>query len=265
MQACSTRDHFNIFLALLRRDLWVFKKKFRSELIDASIILVVAILICRKFLPLFGMPTEFITDIFIGGYLIIMLMSMGFSFAMNISYALPHGHLIEYQLTLPLPKYWVLSKYILFFIIQTFIVTLPLISVGIIFVNPTTHIGISQWLLFCGTYIFALLFISTFFLSLCFSHDYHWFKENTWPRRLSPMICLTAAFTPWKKLHAIFPIIGKLFLLNPITFICEALRASLFGGNNYLPLSVCLVIISCWIVIFFWKLTRGISKQLDPI
>jgi len=256
-------DNVHVFNALLYRDLTILYRSLRSKCIDILFLVICEVITFGKFFPLLGMPTSFVLPVFIGSGLFFTLFILGNQRAYAIAYALPHGHIIEYQITLPLPKRWLLVKYILSFVIEVGIITIPAAMLGVMILGDMSILALNNVLLFFGTCFLVLIFLAVFFLTTGFIYDFEWYRNNVWPRRLTPLLCLTSSVIVWKKLVLFSPTISALLLLNPFTYVVEGLRASLIGGDEHLPLSISVCMLTGWIAFYWWRLERGINKRLD--
>lgn len=257
--------HAKIFYALLERDMKVLKKRLRSLIIDGLILVAIAVLIFGNLFPMMGMSTTLIAPVFIGNSLSFFLASLGYNWALRIAYDLKFDRFIDYFQTLPLPRSWLFAYYITSFIIETAIVTLPMVTIGIIALGNNFGPINGSWLVFLCLYFLALLFWGLFFLGSAFVYDYQWFRSNMWARRIMPLFALGPAFFTFKTISSIAPVIGKLLLLNPVTYIIEGLRSSLLGGPDYLPLMICLCGSVGAIIVMYMRLHYGIYRHLDPV
>lgn len=254
-----------IFYALMTRDLKILKRRLKGLLIDGLILLCVNILVFGSLMPLLGMPTSLIAPIFLGNSLAFFLASLGYGFATRMVYDLKFNHFIDYFLTLPLPKNWLFTYFIASFMIESTIVTLPLITFGIMLLGKNFGPINGSFLTFLAVYFLVLLFWALFFLGSSFTCSYQWFKNNMWARRIMPMFVFAPAFFTFKTVATIMPRLSKLMLCNPLTYLVEGLRASLLGGTDYLPLTICLPGIFVAIIVMSIRLHYGIYKHLDPV
>jgi len=261
----SFADNLAVFWALLQRDLFLLKRSLRTKLIDGFFRLIPKVITFGYLFPLLGMPTAFIPSLFIGAGFVFTFFIFGYSFAMPIAYGLPHGHIFNYQLTLPLPKRWLFAEYITYFVIETTLATAPLIIIGIILLGPLFTIVKTEWFLFIITYLLTLILFGLLFLSACFIYEFTWFRDNFLPRRLSPLLNFSTIFFTWSAVKKFSPFVSKLLLLNPTIYATEGLRASLLGGNEHLPLIFSIPALFGWILFYCWQLRRGIYKMLDPV
>lgn len=259
-----------IFLALLRRDFKMLKSKIRSMIIDTSITTFIEILTFGSFFPLLGLPHEMIAPLYVGIAFAILIFYQGYVFSVNVLDEIPHfrSTRMEYQLILPLPKTWLFAEYILYFMIETFIITTPVIWIGAWILYDAfaiTKITWLNWLLFFAIDLGVLTFCGIFFLALAFLFDYFWFRDNIWSRCLSWFFNLSAIFTTWYSIKKTSPIFAQIFLINPFTHATEALRAGLLGQEGYLPIGWSMLTLLVCSIIGIAAARHGIHKQLDPV
>jgi hypothetical protein len=258
-------DNLAIFRALLARDMKGLKSRLSDLVIDGLILVSITVLIFGNLLPLLGMSTSMIAPIFLGNSLSFFLASLGYNCALRMVYDLKFNRFIDYFIILPLPKSWLFTYYLISFMIESAIVTLPLIALGIIALGKNFGPINGNIFIFLGMYFLALLFWSLFFLGSSFVYDFLWFRANMWARRIMPLFIFGPAFFTFKTIQAIIPRFSMLFWLNPVTYVIEGLRVSLLGGSDYIPLPICLlgtlVAIACMCV----RLRYGIYKHIDPV
>jgi len=258
-------DNITIFRALLARDMKVLKSRLSDLVIDGLILVSITVLIFGNLLPLLGMPITLIAPLFLGNSLSFFLASLGYNCAMRMVYDLKFNRFIDYFLTLPLPKSWLFTYYLTSFMIESAIVTLPLVVLGIIALGSNFGPINGTIFMFMCVYFCALLFWSLFFLGSSFMYSFQWFKSNMWARRIMPLFIFGPAFFTFKTIRSVIPIFSKLYWLNPLTYVIEGLRASLLGGPDYVSLTICVPGIFVAIVLMCIRLRYGIYKQLDPV
>lgn len=264
------RDHLaisqiRIFWALIRRDMHVLKKNLHSRIIDSGILVATNTLVFGKLFPLIGMPEHFIAPLFLGSSINMMLLSFGYGFALKIVYDVQYDRFIDYHMTLPITKFWLFFSYIISFIIEALIITIPLLSLGIILLSEEFSNLRGNWIIFFSTYLLSLGLIAILFLSFSFYYDFEWFRKNLWARRLNPLFTFSTTAITWKGIALLMPRASVLIQINPLTLVAEGLRSSLLGGSDYLPLGFCIIGLTVWIIVLSWALKIGINKRLDPI
>jgi hypothetical protein len=261
----SFRHNVAIFSALMMRDIKVLKSNLGDLFIDGLILLCINVLIFGNLLPMLGMSTTLIAPIFLGNSLSFFLASLGHSFATRMSYDLSFERFINYFLTLPLPKRWLFGYFITSFILETSIVTLPMITLGIIMLGENFGTINSNFIPFLVIYFLFLLFWALFFLGSSFLYDFQWFKSNMWARRIMPLFVLGPAFFTFATIRSVMPTASFILWFNPLTYFIEGMRSTLLGGSDYLPVSICLLGIVPSLLLMTIRLYRGIHKQLDPV
>lgn len=260
----NSSDYYKVFLAISYRDLRFIVKKLPSRLFDSAILATMQVLGLGYFLPLLGLPQEAIGPLFIGTATNII-----YSLSYNISFSyvldLERNRYINYAIILPIPTALLFAQFVFIFLVEVMIITFPLFFLASSFLSPAfswanANIGAVALMFFIYCLFSALLFIY-----LAFATPYTWFLDNIWPRRLAPLALLGCGAFTWKKVYLINSLLGSLLLLNPLTYIHEGLRSAFFGGNDYLPYSLALVMAVFWCIIIFLLLLRAIKQRLDPV
>ncbi len=259
-----TFDYFRIYWKLILRDLIVIKKRYKGALIDAGIPLIVEVIVFGYLFPLMGVPHTFIGPLFLGAQTMSMFFIVG-SFGFRNIFDIQYTRFIDYRLTLPLPKRWLFAATITYFMMETFIVSIPLMTIGIMLLEPRFQFIHPQWLLFMVIYLLSLCLYSLLFLGLSFYYEFDWYLQNIWPRRLSILLAISPLFYPWKAVYHFSPSIAHLMLISPLTYVAEGLRSTLIGGPYFLSIPLCIAGLIVWISIAITFAAKGIAKRLDPV
>ena len=257
-------NHFLIFSALLSRDIKWMMHNFTNTMIDCLGPLITQIITFGYLFPLFGMEKSMVGAVYLGSILNLFV-QLGYALVLKIAFDLNANRFIDYHLTLPLPKKWLFSSYIISHMIETALVTIPLIFGGILFLQQYIPLANINWIGFMCVFIAMLAFLSTFFLMLGYSFKLSWILDNIWPRILVPMWLFSAGLVPFKTVYAWWPQLGYVMLLSPITHISEGLRSSLIGTDNYISWEYCVIPLLLWTVLNIFLLTNRIYKRLDPV
>jgi len=257
-------QNIRIFFYLLWRDLLVLRSRFWSIFIDNVVILVTVIILFGSLMPRMGMPKELIGPLFIGN-MVMSFFQIGFSLSARLVNDITFNRFIDYQIGLPLSIGWLIATYIVNFIIETALVTLPILYFGMLLLGNKFIIVQTSWLAFITVYILSLILFATLFLFYSFAYNYHWFWPNIWTRRIEPLFAFSSVFIVWRKLYLLSPIWGIVFLLNPITYVTEGLRSTLIGGETFIPTWICILAILVGISINLFLLFPRIKKRLDLI
>lgn len=257
-------DNLRIFLALISRDLKVLRKKFLDALIDGLVLVLLQVIMFGYLFPLMGMEPTLIPAIYVST-IILMIFTISFSQAMRLVFDIKFNHYINYLLTLPLSKPWLFGTYTASCMLETFLTTIPLITVGVLLLKQHFIFSKIQWISLLLFYLLSLLFVALFALTIAFSFSYQWFMDNIWPRVLSPLCCIGAIFFTWQSIYRFEPRIAYIMLLNPFTYIAEGIRTALAAPGVFLPFYVCVGALFCYIGIVSILLIRGIHRRLDPL
>jgi hypothetical protein len=257
-------NHFRIFNALLSRDIKWMLHNLSTTIIDCLAPLATQIISFGYMLPLFGMATSMIGAVYLGSILNLFV-QLGYALVLKIAFDLNANRFIDYHLTLPIPKKWLFASYIISHMIETALVTIPLILGGILCLQQYIPFAAINWFGFACIFIAMLAFLSTFFLMLGYSFTLPWILDNIWPRILVPMWLFSAGLVPFKKISMWWPNLGYVMLISPITYIAEGLRSALLGTDQYLAWEYCLIPLMIWTILNLALLTNRIYKRLDPV
>lgn len=262
-----TTNNVAIFCALLRRDLSVMKKSLVGDLIDAAIFMFISVVTFGKLLPIIGLKPSLIAPLYIGSNLIFAISTRGYALAMGMIYKITYEGLglIGYHLTLPIDKRWLFAEYIIYFVIQTCVITLPVLLLGTSILSTMINLTIYSFPLFLGMYLLTLTFWGTLFIGSAFVYEFKWFQANLWTRRIDFFIVMGSTFYPWDAVHNFSPLVSYVMLLNPITYAMEGMRSALFNTPTSFPLWLCALVLIASIGITSMWLRAGIRKTLDPV
>lgn len=257
-------DNARVWWALVRRDLKILRANLRDKMIDTLLVLVLHVVQIAYLFPYLGMPHEMIPATYLGEIQLIMLF-LGFTMSLKMVFDLKFGRFIDYHMTLPLPKRWLFASYLTSFVIETAIIGIPTTFLGIALLGSRFTTTNPHWLIFGVMYLLGLLFYGIFNLAFAFMYDYDWFMANAWQRRLNFLMMLGSLFFPLRAVQKFDPRVGKLFMLNPYTYIIEGMRSALLGTENYLSYWYCIPATCGFIALATWMLARGVQRRLDPV
>ena len=256
--------YFQTFCVLVWRDLRLILSHIKGRLIDGCLIVFLQTLAIGQFLPLLGMPTAMIAPLYIGT-ITQVIFSTSFALAFRYVYDIKKVKFIKYQMSLPLPKTWLFAEYIFIFMIEVSCIVIPVFCLGTLLLG--TSFSLVNMNIFHSIIMFLLMlfFYSLLFIYFAFSSDYFWFLDNFWVRRLGPMFLLGCTFFTWHQANNFSPFFAKIFLLSPVTYVHEGMRAALLGQEHYLPFWICFSIVALCCASLIFLLSRAIKRNLDPI
>ncbi|NRB21537.1 ABC transporter permease [Candidatus Dependentiae bacterium] len=260
----SFSDNFRIFCAIVRREWTVIKKRLWKLIIDGLVVMIGLVFSFSHLFPLLGMPKKLIAPIYLGN-IITSLFIMGYTLAHRIVYDVKDNKFINYQMTLPLPKRWLFAAYVTAFVIEFFLVTVPLFVAGILIIKADINFANTSILSFAAIYLISLVFFALFYLGISLFFDFIWFRDNIWPRLLHPLLILSPIFVPWKLAYKFSPSIGIFFLINPLTYVVEGFRSSLLGNEQFINNIYCTLVVVLLMIPTTYLVYRGVHKRLDPV
>lgn len=249
---------------LIARNMKVLKKELPSLIFDSIFSLLLHLFLFIKIFPLFGISFEFIPSIFLGTAVLWVLFMQGDSYCLDISNDLQGARVIDYHLTLPISKQLLLLSYAITYMLQTTIIALPSIVIGVYVLSLYAPNVLLTWTPFLMYFFVVEAFCALFFLSLAFRYSFLWLLTNLWARRLGPMFCFGAASAPWYYMVKKLPLMSCIALCNPATYIAEGLRSTMLTGA-FLPVSICCVALVVIAGISYVMLLSGIKAKLDAI
>lgn len=256
--------NFYIFCALLKRDFKILRRELLNFLINGVILIVFEALLYGYLIPRMGLPLHLISPLYLGS-VILTLVLFGFTRSLNCALDLAEHRFIEYKITLPIEKKWLFAEYIVYFVIETLVRSVPVFIIGVLLLGSQFVIHKTTWILFILLYITALIFIALFFLWIAFCTSFAWFNDNIWPRILSPLISFGSLFYIWKGAYGVSPFIASLLLLNPLTYIAEGFRSSLIGSDQFISAPLCFLVLLISIALTCFAFTKSIYSRLDPV
>lgn len=264
------RARFLTAIALLRWNLQIFKKSIGSTIIDSCIQTFTQFLVIGKLFPLMGMNKDLIPPLFLGGATILPLISLGYYKTMNLTQKIAYDRMgdLSFHMVMPLSIWWVMATYVCTFVIEACVITTPLLIGGTFLLHDTVLPALSNnphWPLFLLIHLLGITAIGLFFFSCAFVYDSHWFKNNIWTRRVHFIVFMSANLYTWHDVASYSPTFGYILLLNPTTYFCEGLRASILSSSNYIAAPICLLALLATCFFFAWQLRRGIIKRIDPV
>lgn len=252
------------FVQLLHRDMVLLKQTIASRLLDAACMCFIVFVIYGHVMPTLGLEKQLIAPFFLGSFANLFLL-FGFSTAITLVFEIKQKGRLFYLMTLPISLPWLFASYIISFMIQATAIIIPTIIVGIVLLGEKFQVVATNWPLFLLVYTLSSLFFGLLMFTCAIHYKQHWFMDNLWPRRLTPMFCFGCTLFLWKSVYAYAPYMAHLMLINPLTYIIEGLRSSLVGGTMFIPAWICCVALSMFCIVGVLLLTFSVRKNLDPV
>ncbi|MBM3894590.1 hypothetical protein FJ366_03285 [Candidatus Dependentiae bacterium] len=172
---------------------------------------------------------------------------------------------ISYDITLPIPSWLAIFRIALSSCIRNLLLSLPALPFGLIFVwdefNPAT-VCILKYILILFLTAFCCATLGLLIASVTNSAEE---LGSIWNRILSPMWMLGGFQFPWSTLNAKISFLGKLALLNPMTYAMEGIRSTILGPEKFLSFWLCVVALIVFSTLFSYFGIKRMAKKLDSV
>lgn len=169
---------------------------------------------------------------------------------------------ISYYLTLPARPAVVLLAMALSYAIVGIFLTIVVLPLGkIIFYNQLSLTQIS-WFKFVVIASLANIFFGIFAIAVTAHVGTIGKMRNIWSRFIWPLWFLGCYQFSWAAIYSKSPMLGYLFLCNPVMFVMEGMRGALLGIPDCLPWEICCAAI-CFFIVIVWN--YGHYKMKQPL
>lgn len=242
----------SIVWQMLKADIVAFKPLYQTKIINMSIYVIILLVLSTYLIPGTGGPATLgiFTAVTIG---VLPGMMEVYSNAMEFIIDSEGNKVILYQMSLPLPYYFVLLKNVLYYFYINLVVGAVTMPLALFVVSHKIN-----WALFSPTRYFIIFIIASFFFavfSLFCSSLVGGVRtlSSLWMRFVFPLWFLGGFQFSWLTLHTQNTFASYLALLNPFLFVTEGARAAGLGQEGSLNYLICLAVIIfytclCWII-----------------
>ncbi len=231
--------NIRIFKHLMMRDATVLKKDFLGDLINVVTWPTSLAITFGHVLPAFGMIETY------GSFLIVGALGTSFFYlavglATNLINDFEGMRFIESQLITPVSSYKVvLMQRVTTFALHSFALSAPLLLVGKLLLGPKlSFVDFSLWK-FMVIMTTTSFFFGFFALALAASFESTRSIAAVWRRIYTPMLLLGCYWFSFNMAQKVYPRAVYLTLGNPLTFIIEGIRVSVFGQAEYINFLLC--------------------------
>jgi hypothetical protein len=257
-------DNFVVFSWLVRRNLKILRSLFKDKMINSCAWIGLQTILYGYFLPAFGMSQELIFPMYLGA-IGLMFILIGDDRLFRDIADIQTTRYIDYEFTLPISKSWLCASYIATYMISlTIEVVLPVV-LGAFIIASYVNLGLLSvgWLI--GIHIASIFYCSLLFLTITFSFSFEWLLDNLWPRIFVPLFAICSVFYPLKNVEEVSPFFGKIFFLNPFTYIVEGFRGAFLGVGYSIHPAVCIGALILFSIIHVWLLHKALYIKMDPV
>lgn len=251
-------------IALIRRDMHVFKPSFLDGIINCTIWGSLNVAVFKYIFPQLGVRDNYVVFMTCAG-----LMSWGLFEILGhvgrLAADLTTVKAIEYDLTLPLPQWMVFFRIAISNAIQSMSVAIFILPVSKLLLGSELtfpHISYPKALtiFFLGNLFYG--FFSLFIASLMENMQA---LRNVWMRAVYPLWWIGGYQFSWTKMNAISPIVGKISLVNPLVYSFEGIRGAMLGQEGFINFWYCIVALLFFCAFFGYIGAKRMMRRLDCI
>jgi ABC-type multidrug transport system permease subunit len=256
-----------IFWMFLRRDLYVYKKRFWSFFIDYSIIETsINVVIFGYFLPNLGGQVQsptYVSTVVLGSVLW-SIVPLTFSILLDFWFDFEHANYIAYQVTI-LSPWLVLLEKVLFLSLYCFSMLLFYIPLCKLILGDLLATGSISWIKLCGMIYLSVLVALT--LNLCMACYFESSDKiaNMWLRIFHPLMSFGGVTVPLVIMQQYSQVLGTVVWFNPFLYITEGVKDSVLGGTTFIPALWCMPALLVFAGLFFYASTHYLKRKMDHV
>ena len=253
-----------IFGLLVWRDILIFIRGFKNNLINALIWVISSVGVNAWLLPKFGLDSSFGTLV-----LASTVASQGFFCVMRntgVFVADLYGqNQISYDLTLPISHRMVFVQRGLVLSIRTIFLAIIVLPIGKIFF--WSKIDLSGFVLWKFLLIFLISSLMYGFIGLWFVSFVKDARKmvNVWTRIFFPMWFWGGFQFSWISMNHVLKSLSYIALGNPILYVMEGFHSAIIGPSGFINFWICLMATSIFAVVFYFRGVGLLMKRLDCI
>lgn len=256
-----------IFLQLLWRDFYVFRKRIGRYAINYCLIFPILNIATFGYIQpgvYFGPGHSKLSIILLLGIFTLSITSLCFTIISPFLFDVEADRYIDYQLMI-LPGRLLALEMILFPACVASLISLPFFPLARILL-PTYFASVHPtWsalllvlfciCLCCSAYIMAAMCV------IKNSHSIRLF----WLRCNWPLLALGGFWIPWATLKEFYAPLAYLCLLNPFTYITEGMRSALIGSDQFIPYQICIIALLLFFCIFTITAFYFFKRKMDHV
>lgn len=256
-------NNYSTFLALLHRDIKVFKKRFIGRSIDSIAWVTSLVITADKIMPMFGLSyPSFGTFTLIGTLAVWGLFEMMTNIAVLVG-DLEGERSISYLLTLPISQSMVFIEYAIASAYKSFITSLFILPLGALILGSNFAIAHMNIFKFICAFTMINLFYGFFTIFLASITPNLTFLGTIRMRFMFPLWFLGGYQFSWKMLYSKSKILAYINLCNPMTYVMDGLRCTVLEPDMFLPFWLCMLMLGLFSTLFGYIGTKRLLKRLD--
>jgi ABC-2 type transport system permease protein len=253
-----------VFFQLIKRDLTVFKRDFRTKCIDTVFLFFTNVMAFGYLLQQEGAHSGYAAFFVVGA-----IASFGFIEIVGkvglLLADMDGDKTILHTLGMPMSSNMVFCYFAASWALTSMVLSAILFPIGklLVFTEWNWH-TISSWRVIL-IFISANLFFGTFAFWLSSMIKNMTNLNSLWLRYIAPMWMFGGYVYSWKSAFDLSPLVGYISLINPMIYVMEGMRAAALGQSGYLPFWLCLSMLWVFIILCMTHGAKRMRKKLDCI
>lgn len=252
----------HVFKQLLWTDLKIFSQMIKDKIINFLIWVITSAWVNTYLMSAFGVSQEYSTFMIAGFCATAGFFEIYPSVVQWVS-DIEGDQIISYYLTLPIPAWLVLTRMIVFFAISSGALSLIVLPTCKLLAWNKFDIAALNIVEFSAIFIAMNIFYGAFTLLVTSYVKNMSSLGNVWMRFVYPIWFLGGFQYAWYTLYKTSPTFGFLALVNPMTYVMEAIRISILGPQGYLPFWPCVLIVIAFAILSAFVGIARLKKRLD--
>jgi len=258
----KSNSYLKVFWELLKTDFYVYRQSMVDWVINTIIWASCTIISFAYIFPIAGMTKDFAVFVAVGTVISCIywdIWSTSYTFIADLE----GERTIDYSLTLPLPNYLVLTKYIVSYAIKgglPALITLPLAK---LFLWNSMSFHNFSILKFTIIFLLSAIFMGSFSLFITSRISRMTQIENIGLRFLFPIWFFGGSNYSWKMIEGVAPTMAKINLINPLIYPMEGIRVAVLGQPGYINFFVCVLMTIFFTILFGFMGINKLKNRLD--
>ncbi len=255
-------SYFRTLYYILATDMRVLSRTVGDKIIDLLIWVISVAAVTIYLLPSFGVDASYGAFLIVGMAASAGLFEQYFSATQLVS-DFEGNRIISFYLTLPMPSWLVLIAYMLFYLINSFLLGFCVIPISkVLFWH---HFSLAQLSIFKYIVMLVLtsLFYATFTLWLSGTVPSLERIGSAWMRFVYPLWVFGGYQYSYTVLADKSPWFAYASLINPQLYIMEGMRAAILGQEGYLNFWLCVSMTLFFSIICGAHAIVKIKRRLD--
>lgn len=249
------------FYHLLRREMYLFFKEFFSRIIDLAVTLSTWVIVFGYLMAQSGLKSFYGSLILVGA-----ISSFGLFETLHRATCLAQDvtdKKITNFLILPVGPSYVFVSIALSWALSSAILAFCLFPLGKLILWQQFDLTKIAWIKFLLIFLMSNLFYGFFALWIS-SHVVNLRNISwLWCRVINPIFMFCGFFYTWKSAYELVHWVGYLHFCNPLIYVLEGTKASIFGQDGYLPFWACFLALFGFTAFFAKASLRKFKRRID--